>query len=464
MKALLPSLVLAPFLTCASEENEIHCIDGSRLQGRLVEVQTDRLLFDADFLASPVPLRLDQVRDITLPVTPDDGKGDHIASITLSNGDVLRGELCGIDSRSIRLRTWYAGELELRRSMVDTLEIQDRPQVIYQGPHGLDGWTQDEPATWDFAQGALRTKTPGAIARSLKLPTTTRFAFDLTWRSSPSFRFLFFSDDIKTQRPGNCYELICQGRYIQLQKRWSTEGHNVNTTLGDFANAPDLLGTESSRVEILANRKNGQIRLLVNGRVIKDWTDPQPQDFKPGGGIHFTTQESKPLRISRIEVSTWNGILEGNPAPQDEGFIEGDDIPAPEVAEPEDPTRIRLRNNDRIAGEVRGIEEGKVRLATRFGDIRLPIARLRNLNIHKPEDRKNWDLYEIPKIYDGDIRAWFPDGSRVTFRLTHAAQGRLKGEAQPFGQVDFDQKAFSRIEFNIHDPAFEEGRRDNSDW
>ena len=67
MKALLPSLVLAPFLACAAEENEIHCIDGSRLQGRLVEVQTDRLLFDADFLASPVPLRLDQVRDITLP-------------------------------------------------------------------------------------------------------------------------------------------------------------------------------------------------------------------------------------------------------------------------------------------------------------------------------------------------------------------------------------------------------------
>jgi len=457
-------LGLAATLAPAADETEIRCTDGSRIRGSLLGIGPDRLLFGADFLASPVPLRLDKVLDLSLPVHRSETKGDHVATVTLSNGDVLRGTLANLSDSEVSLDTWYAGPLKFRRAMVDTLEIEDRPEVLYAGPSGLDGWTQQDPATWTFDQGSLRAAAPGSIARSLELPAKTRFAFDLAWRSSPRFRFLFFTDDIRSEHPANSYELICQGRYVQLHKRWSDGKRSGNLTLGDFANVSELMNKEKCRFEILADRKAGTIRLLVNGRIIKDWNDPDASSGKPGGGIHFHLQEATQLRISRIEVSTWDGILEGEAPAQDEGFMEEDDEPRPEPDQQHDPTRIRLRNNDQIAGEMLGIEAGKVKLKTPFGEIKLPVSRLRTFALHSADDRKNWDLYQVPKRYNGDIRAWFADGGSVTFRLTGVENGKLKGSAQPFGEAAFDPKAFSRIEFNLYDPALDASRAAAEDW
>jgi hypothetical protein len=466
MSPRLPILLLglAAALASAADQTEIRCTDGSRIRGSLLGIGPDRLLFGADFLATPVPLRLDKVLDLSLPVHRGESKGDHVATVTLSNGDVLRGELAGVSPTEVTLDTWYAGTLKFRRAMVDTLEIQDRPEILYSGPNGLDGWTQPSPDTWTFEQGSLRATAPGSIARSIELPAKTRFAFDLAWRSSPRFRFLFFTDDIKTDHPDNSYELICQGRYVQLHKRWSDGNRSGNMTLGDFANVSELMSKEKCRIEILADRKAGTVRMLVNGRIVKDWSDPDPTAGKHGGGIHFNLQEATPLRISRIEVSTWDGVLEGSAPVQDEGFMEEDDTPQPEPDHQPDPTRIRLRNNDQIAGEMLGIEAGKVKLKTPFGEVSLPVSRLRTFSLHKPDDRKNWELYQIPKRYNGDIRAWFADGSSVTFRLTGVEDGKLKGVSQPFGEAAFDQKAFSRIEFNLYDPALEATRQAAEGW
>src|SRR5690606_23121729 len=126
--------------------------------------------------------------------------------------------------------------------------------------------------------------------------------------------------------------------------------------LGNFANVPELVNKERCRVELLADRKTGLIRMLVNGRVVQDWTDPDPEAGQYGGGIHFSTQDNVQLRVSRIEVTSWNGELEGKPPEQDENFMDEDDTPQPEADAPVDPTRIRLRNNDQIAGELLGID------------------------------------------------------------------------------------------------------------
>jgi hypothetical protein len=466
MSPRLPALILgfAAAFAPAADETEIRCTDGSRIRGSLLGIGPDRVFFGADFLAQPVPLRIDKVLDLSLPVHRGETKGDHVAIVTLSNGDVLRGSLAGLGESEVVLDTWYAGTLKFRRSMVDTLEIQDRPEILYAGPDGLAGWIQQKPATWTFEQGSLRANSPGSIARSLELPAKTRFAFDLAWRSSPRFRFIFFSDDTGTEQPSNSYELMCQGRYVQLHKRWSDGQRSGNQTLGDFANVSELMTKEKCRIEILADRKAGSIRLLVNGRVIKDWTDADPAAGKSGGGIHFHLQEAAPLRVSRIEVSTWDGVLEGNAPVQDEGFMEEDDTPQPEPEIPLDPTRIRLRNNDQIAGEMLGIESGKVKLKTPYGEVKFPVSRLRNFALRTAEGRKDWKLYETPKRYNGDIRAWFSDGGSVTFRLTGVEDGKLMGNAQPFGEAAFDAKAFSRIEFNLYDPALDATRQAAEGW
>lgn len=455
-------LMLAGSLALGAQETEIQCVDGSRLRGSLLGIGSDRVDFGADYLAAPVPLRLDKILDLTLPVHPSRADGDHIATVTLSNGDVLKGELNGVNDTEIRLKTWYAGEMVFRRVMVDTLEIADRPEILYAGPTGLDGWLQQTEGAWTYEGAALRAKAAGNIAREVKLPARTRFAFDLSWRSSPNFRFTFYADAVDTDNPANCYELVCQGRHVQLQKRWSKDNRSGSGAVGDYVNVPEFQNKEKCRVELLVDRKSGVIRMLVNDRIVRDWRDEAPDLGDHGGGIHFKSQEPFALGVSRIEVTSWDGMLEGTAPRQDEGFMDEEDLPAPAAEAAPDPARIRLRNNDQIAGEILSIAEGKVKLKTSFGEVNLPVSRLRTFALRTTEarDPANWEmgLYEEPKRYNGDVRGRFPDGSFVTFQLIKVSDGKLFGKAQPFGEVAFDQAAFSRIEFNIHEPDLEKLR------
>lgn len=456
-------LLLLPALLHAAPVSEVRCTDGSQFKGTLLDIGTDRASFSADFLAKPVPLKLDHILELTLPPHRGDFTGDHIASALLSNGDTLRGELVGVTDKEISLRTWYGGEMKLRRSMVDTLDIQNRPELIYAGPTGLEGWTQSSPDSWLYEDNQLRPKKSSLIARELELPQKIHFAFDMAWRSQPRFRFIFCSDDILSSNPDNCYVLMTNGHYFELRKSTS---RNSPAALGPSIQIPEFRSREKIRVELLVDRKSGLIRLMVNGRIAADWNDPEPQVGAMGGGIHFEGNDNS-LRFSRIEVNSWDGTVEGKAEIPDDGFLDEMDEDAPKAEEPEaDPTRIRLRNNDHIEGEMKGIEGGKVQLKTEFGDMELPVSRLRSFPLRGKKERDDYTLglYEKPKRYTGDVRAWFTDGSRVTFRLESAENGRLKGYAQAFGQVDFDLKAFTRIEFNLYDPELEELRSADARW
>lgn len=465
MKAIhYPSLLLATLLSAgAATEAEVRCTDGSRLKGNLVEIGPDTARLEADFLASPVPLKIEKILEIGMPAKRGDFKGDHIATVTLSNGDTLRGELTGVGEKEISLHTWYAGDMKFRREMVDRLEIEDRPEMFYSGPDAISGWTLDDPPSWTYEQGALRAQGPGSVSRDVgKLPPKTRYAFDLAWRASPRFRFIFQSDDVEAAEPANCYMIdFTNTRFLQLTKRSARSGV---TNIGGFVNIPEMQTKEKIRIEVLVDRKAGFIRLLVNGNVAQDWNDPEPEQTAAPGGIHFSAKESPNVRISRVEVTSWDGVVEGHAPDNDEGLLEEDEPPQPKEEPELDPTRIRLRNHDQVAGEMLGIDNGKVKLKTRFGEVLLPVSRLRNFALHTKDNRKNPDLYQIPKRYLGDVRAWFPDGTCVTFRLGSAINGRLKGYAQPFGDIDFDGSAFNRIEFNLYDPELEDARENYEAW
>ncbi len=449
-----------------TSDAEVLCADGSRIKGSLRGIGGDRIEFSSPNLFKPAPLRLDQVVEIHLPGRHEDPEGDHIASITLSNGDQLKGALTHVDEEKIGLHTWYAGDLLFRRSMVDSLEIQDRPQRVYSGPRNLDEWTLSTPGCWTFESGALRSHAPGSAAREFDLPVRTRFAFDFAWRSNPRFRFLFFTDDTESSQPDNCYVLFCQNRYVHLRKHWRRGGDDGSINIGNAANVPEFVNKEKARLELLVDRRSGAIRFIVNGRVAADWTDPDPPGGAVGGGVHFVSEDSSPFRVSRIEITSWDGQIEPVAPTDEEDILWENDGESPPVEDPAALTRIRLRNNDLVAGRMLGIEDGLVTLETTFGEVRLPVSRLRTFSLHTKEEREDYMLgrYEIPRLYQGDIRAWFADGSRVTFRLENSAGGKLTGYAQPFGEASFDSSAFSRIEFNLYPSERFEHLRTSGSW
>ncbi|NJM36834.1 MAG: hypothetical protein HC845_02585 [Akkermansiaceae bacterium] len=213
---------------------------------------------------------------------------------------------------------------------------------------------------------------------------------------------------------------------------------------------------------MLASIKSGKIALLVDGEVIDVWTDPDVTTDEFGKAIHFVTQNLSPIEISRIEVSHWDGEIEQTSksrATSRAALLLGEDldremeIPSANKEVPMKSGRMRLRNGDSIEGEATSIADDMITVKTPYKEVKLPIEALRNISL-KPAE------LERCKRENGDVRAWFSDGSSLVFRLEGATANTITGYSQNFGTTEFKISALNRIEFNIHEPSFEEIRKE----
>lgn len=452
-RALLAFLLLAvPSLQAATDSGMIRFFNQDQLPGGVASIEKDLIRWDSPHLEKPAPFFMKQVLEINQTPKPHETKEPCEAVITLTNGDSLRGQLSSVTDQAIELQTWYAGKLTLQRPMVESVKIIDRPKLVFQGPDGLEGWKRvDSEKAWTFESGRFKSSGPGQIARDVKMPATCRVAFDLTWRSSLRARIAVCTDDVTTKEPSNAYDLMIQRKYVYLRKRWSTNGGGGTNILGQTVNVPEFTENEKARVELCIDRKKGVFNFIVDGRSVAVWNDADFKDGAMGGGLHFIAEDSTPLTVSRIEVSEWDGVVERQPSAEDPFLNEEDEDgqKAPPKNKEEVPAgRMILRNGDSLQGEVLGIENGIMRVKTSYSELKMPVSRLKTIAL-KPVER------EEAMLKNGDVRAWFPDGSRVVFRLDAAAADGLQGFSQNFGTATFKPEAFNRIEFNLYDPKFQ---------
>ncbi len=449
---------LLGLLAPASGEGDsvVRFANGDRLSGSVESLTTERLVWNSPILEMPTTLRLDQVLDVTLPSEIPEFEAGHEATLTLTNGDTVRGQVASVTDDVIQLDTWFAGRLEFRRLMVKSLEISERPDLLYRGPNGLAEWTQsnEDPAAWTFQSGALRSNAEGSIGREVDLADECSIAFDVSWRGMLKLNVIFFSDDVKNRNPENGYELVFVRNTVHLRK---SGNHNW---LGQTSDAGELRENEKARIEIRASLKTGMIAFFVDDRIVDVWTDPELAGATFGKGLQFVSQDSSPVRISVIEVATWDGVLDVMPEPRGarrqlnqfrQFGMRGAELAPPEPPKPEEEGRMVLRNGDSLKGEVLSITDGFITVKTEYSEVKLPVARLRNITL------KTVDLEE-PKRMSGDVRAWFADGSSMVFRLDEVNEDTLVGYSQTFGTSEFKTTAFSRIEFNIYSLDMEEIR------
>lgn len=452
-RSLLASLLLAsgPLLADAGP-GTIRFFNQDILPGGVAAIEKDLIRWNSPQLEAPAPFLMNQVLEINqTPVVPGIDEVGSEAVVTLTNGDSLRGQLAAVSDSAIEIDTWYAGRLSLRRPMVEGVRIVDRPKLIFRGPEAIDGWKRlDDDKSWSFEYGRFRSHGAGQIARDVKIPAVSRTGFDLSWRGQLRARIIFCSDDVNTKEPSNAYDLIIQRKYVYLRKRWNSNGNSGTNIIGQNLNVPEFSENEKARVELCIDRKKGLFNLIVDGRSVAVLND---QDFKEGamgGGLHFVADESSPLTLSRIEVSEWDGIVEQQPVSEDPNVAEQEEEKQNEPRKKEEPApgRMILRNGDTLLGEVLSIDKGIMRVKTSFQELKLPVSRLKTIAL-KPVER------EEAILRNGDVRAWFADGSRVVFRLDAASPDGLQGSSQNFGTATFKPDAFNRIEFNLYEPKFQ---------
>lgn len=462
MKLSLLPLILGTAFHFASAaevvESSVRFSNNDQLSGSLDALTTEQLVWKSPILVKPVPFLLKNVLDLTLPATLMVSEAKHEATVTLTNGDVIRGQLASVTDECVELDTWFAGRIKFNRLMIRDVRISERPDFIYRGPTGLDGWKQSgEKPAWTYQNSNFRSTAVGSIARDVNLPDECSIAFDASWRGSFSLKLVFFSDDLTSDHPTSGYEMTIQTRSVYLRSC------KTQKFLGHTPNAVMLQENEKARIEVRASKKTGKICLFIDGDIIDVWTDPDVATNEFGRGIHFISQNESPVQVSRIEVGAWDGEVEQVPDPQLLGGIRqfGNQIEQmddePETIAPEkkiNTERMELRNGDSITGEVISIVDGTITVKTPFREVKLPVESLRSVAL-KPVD------LERCKRENGDVRAWFPDGSSMVFRLKGVTDDSLIGDSQNFGTGHFKISAFNRIEFNIYDPDLQEIRLAN---
>ncbi|MFP6884521.1 MAG: hypothetical protein VCA40_08805 [Roseibacillus sp.] len=418
-----------------------------RLSGKPEGIdENGNLKWHADFLHQPIPVKPSAILEMRLQggQQPKQGEG-HQALLLLTNGDSLRGQLDALDENHVTLKTWYGGDLKIRRTMASDLEIQRSQQTLYSGPEDFDSWLiEGEKDAWNLSSGVLSSTKGAGIAREIEAPERCHIQFDLAWRSSLRFRVLLLSDEGETTQPDNCYDLVCQRRFVYLRKRWVARAAGGSKIVGQ-ANIADLAEKEKVRFEFYLDRKAGTIALYIDGRQAQVWTDENPKAGTFGNWLHFISEDFYPIHVSRIRVSPWKGDLPEN---------------AEVLKEPEeedlDGQRIRLQNGDVVVGEVGLVQDGVLAVETEFCKMKIPVDRMRTIDLSQGD-------YEEPIRKKGDVRAWLREGGRITFRLDSFSKDSLKGYSQTFGEVEFKLNAFSRLEFNIYNEDLEP-LRGTSNW
>lgn len=429
-----------------------------QLAGSMESLSSEFLVWTSPALEKPVPFVLGSVVDLSLPAATPESAADHVAILTLTNGDIVRGQLASVSDETIALDTWYAGRISFNRLMVSDMKIEGATNFLYRGPTGLDGWTQSTdstPPAWSYARSAFLSHEPGGIAKDDLLPEECTVTFDVAWKSdSIQLKVILFSDQPSSENPDSGYELSFQRSSVYLRNC------KTRSFLGS-THSQALREDEKVKIQIRASRKSGKVCLFINDRIIEVWTDPDIAKNRFGSCLHFVSAKSLPIRISGIGVTGWDGLVDQMPElrvgmNRRFGFQEQRDIPEPEETETTKENQMELANGDRLEGEVTSIEDGMISVKTPLGDFKAPIRRFRTVALKKV------DLERCIRR-NGDIRASLPDGSSFVFRLDGVDDDTLTGSSQNFGTATFKTAAFNRIEFNIYDLALDE-KRGTDDW
>ncbi|BDS05758.1 hypothetical protein NT6N_07980 [Oceaniferula spumae] len=446
----------------AAVKSRIFLTNGDKLSGMPHGVDGQgNLEFTSESLRQKAGFPIDKVLSLELDTWKYRPRPETIARIQLypsfgeASGDTLLGALHELTPDSIKLDTWYGGVISLKRSMVKSLQIISNGPGSYYGPNNLNEWTLTHGnGSWNFQNGALHSVSDGGAGRDVGLTEKTHISFDTQWKTSMRFRIQLYSSDVKDSSPDAYYDVNFNRSYAYLRTRGKVANGGNIARGGRWKQLNLPRDQTQAHFDIFVDRKTGTLTIYIDGlrACVLQSQSPDPENL--GTGLAFVAEERYPIEISGITVTPWNGTTFPN---QKFDLKPGGvpEAPADDTEKKEDekpPHRIILKNGDEVPGTVGKVQDGRMIIETEYTPIRIPIKRIKSLSLG--------DDGEQPRKYREDVRAWFHDGGHVTLKLASFEDGKISGTSQAFGDVTFDLKAFSRIDFHIYDKKHNELRND----
>lgn len=353
------------------------------------------------------------------------------AVAVMSNSDEMWGEIVSLDEDILKMRTSYAGDISIKKSMIRNIVIKgESSSLLYEGPKSLQEWVvnnrhnQAGGQSWRFSRGALIGSQIIPVARRIKdMPDKVRVDFDLEWRGAyPGIALAVFNDNLNNL--SDCYSVAINGNNAYLY-RYSNASGSANLGTAEI----QLGGAKVPRANItfLADRKEKIFALLVNGALVKQWTDKLGVIGK-GDAVMFQPQNQFGTRISNIKISEWDGDVPVGAETADSQIKED---------------MISLKNGDKVSGKLISISRDTVKFKSAYAEIGVPLDRVANIAFETQggaEARRN----------STDIRVTMLNGGTLTIDFNSLKDGILDGSNESFGTVRIPLGAAQSIECNIY--------------
>ncbi|MBM4165125.1 MAG: hypothetical protein FJ222_11905 [Lentisphaerae bacterium] len=352
------------------------------------------------------------------------------AAIYLTNGDMLPGNIVSLDGEKLVLDTWYAGKITIARLMIKSMAPNIRASTrVYEGPTALSEWTiypSGSQVQWRFKDGALYAAQQYPIGRIIeKMPDTADIRFDAAWRSAyPQFSCVIYTDNVQENRNGYMLQVSGSSIYMQrLSRNSGSRNLERQVEFADFSNGK----CRSATFNLLVSKSAKTITLLLNGRLLTQWTDTA-EFAGQGNGLSFRSNTSGDLKISNIMISDWDGKT---PELAETGStVVKDDL-------------LRFINNDKVSGHLKSISGDAVKFETSYATLDIPLARVVEIvtsTENAARARKNKE----------DVQMVFADKGLLTLQLERIEKDEVKGQSENFGKITLPLGALRRLDFNIY--------------
>lgn len=394
------------------------------IHGKLVSIDRENgVRWETPEAAEPITFKKRNLGEIRLDRGGDLPAAKSSFSVTLTNGDELIADIAGLDADNLLLDTWYAGRLTIPRRMITGLRpMRTSLAAIYAGPTGLTGWKigNESPTGWKYTDNAFTTRAAGSIGHDFKLPDTCAIDWEMSWRGYLQLMISVCSDNIDNYA-GNCYNIQINQGSVYLQKMKRNGGSN---NLGN-AQVQDMQQHTKARIGLRINKEAKTVALLVDGQLVKQWTD-RAEWGGGGGGLVFYSQGQSFLRLTDLQITAWDGRFEelGKPGER----------PKEDV--------ITLENRDKVSGKLQSIHGDEATFQSAFAALKIPIARIAEVAL-------TGEGADTAKLNDGDVRLQFAGRGSVTVTLEKWDEHGAAASSVNFGKATFDVKAFKRLQFNL---------------
>jgi len=401
--------------------------NGDQLHGTFQGIKPGpQIVWQREDLAGDVEFKSTQIRHLIFNGGKSTKSLASLSHLACVNGDRLPGTITGIDSQFITLDTPYAGVLKLPRRQVAMIAPSPLGgRIFYHGPFIENEWKmahasfpdglpapqvkppEDDreppsPERWVFSGSSWvwPHKSSGtALLHRNGMPDRAILRFDLAWKNRLSLAVAFQADFAppkeekgakqKDKQPirfapgdssalplqfGNSYVMHVFSNHIMLY-RTAVNGDGVASLERIQVNSNNLRLGDSGKttMEIRSNRVTGRISLFIDDEFAAQWSElvsPENQTTEQPNsrGFGFVVQaENSSVRISDIIVAEWNGMPDSARSLQ----VDDQDI-------------VLLANGtDRFSGDVKSLEDGKIRLAGKFGEFTFPLAEVAEVRFAK---------------------------------------------------------------------------------